>query len=208
MDKATTGKLELVVVNELLASWMTINNCVPGWSVNDRPTNDFKDRFWNGCLFKLPMYFKNFPTGEWVYNPGSIVIKSDTGGEKIISADDLKQGTWVQVVVGTEARAGDPVSIGQAWACLKGTLHHYVDPFPGGILVWDGRSPFTLQSQTLTESDYLSRYTFTFQTGDGFKVTVHKADDPNPTPITNVTVIEIHGGPGGNSSPIINPPQS
>jgi len=206
MTSGINGKLELVVINELLASWMTINNCVPGWPTNQRPNDDSQDRFWNGFLFKIPKFYKGFTTGEWVYNPGTIVIKSGEA-ETRISADELKQGKWVQVVVGNDGRGSEPVSLDQARECLKGTLHHNADPFPGGILVWDGRSPFTLQSEILANSDHLSRYTFTFQTGDGFEVTVHAEDDSAPKVVESVTRIEIHGGPGGPANPILNPPQ-
>jgi len=198
------NKLELWVINEVCASWMTFSNTVPGWSAADRPDQDLKERFWSGVLFKIPQYYKSYETGEWLKNPAQIVIQP---GEVIIPTADLEQGKWLHLILGTDGRQ-PPMKIVQSQWCLLGTLHKSMDPFPGGVVVWDRREkPFHLQTVNLGSPNYMCRFIFTFEKADDFAAVVYDGSSNVTAPnLGSVTKIEIHGGIGGPSN-ILNPPQ-
>jgi hypothetical protein len=207
MTSTAAGKLEVVVTNETAAVWMAINNCVPGWPPGKIPSGNYLDRYWNGFIYKIPKEYKSFTTGTNVQNLGSIKIIT-ASGDVTVTDGDLAAGKWVQVVVAKSGRTSDPMPVNLAWATLQGTFHKHVDPYDGGLLVWDGREPCNMVGRIPTGSTFWSEYTFTFMTDEDFEVAVYKKDDPtSKDPIAKVTRIEIHGGIGGPGNPIFNPPQ-
>jgi hypothetical protein len=207
MTSAAAGKLEVVVTNETAAVWMAINNCVPGWPSGQIPSGDYPDRYWNGFICKIPKYYKSFTTGTNVQNLGSIKIIT-ASGDTLVDDSDLAAGQWVQVVVAKSGRSSDPMPVNLAWVTLQGTFHKHVDPYDGGLLLWDGREPFNLVGKLGAGSNYWSEYIFTFMTGAGFEVAIYKQDDPaSKEVVADVERIEIHSGIGGPGNPIFNPPQ-
>jgi hypothetical protein len=164
MTSTAAGKLEVVVTNETAAVWMAINNCVPGWPPGKIPSGNYLDRYWNGFIYKIPKEYKSFTTGTNVQNLGSIKIIT-ASGDVTVTDGDLAAGKWVQVVVAKSGRTSDPMPVNLAWATLQGTFHKHVDPYDGGLLVWDGREPCNMVGRIPTGSTFWSEYTFTFMTG-------------------------------------------
>jgi hypothetical protein len=178
--------LRVIIEDECLAAWMTINNT---FTAKGQSHWDAQTQLWDGVMIQLgqyvlvPQHQGNKPVCEL----HSVQFKASDNIVREILADEFqKRAIWINVVAGQapdlldpmlpqhlESIFPDPVPAGEK-------LHVSLKPTRGGITIWQlrGRAKgFDLAARQVSNMFLHNRFTFEFDIGLKSRVEIHGLEE-------------------------------
>ena len=201
MLTAGAGRFDVVLESENVAAWMAVNNAftfawgtpvttkTPGRRDANRP-----ESYWNGVLIQLGK-FRCIEDDELLDGFKRIDFFSGKRRVGFLEPTDFQNGNIVWInIVNRGGRKDEPVPLAAFRERLKlgqikgesfaraNPLHHYLQPYPGGITIWN-ESGYTVRAEGRNGNGSLKhvRQTFTLEAPAQIEILrVTKENNPGP----------------------------
>lgn len=184
MRASATGRFELELQSENVGAWMAINNAFTydwGSSTSRSPgaraphSHEF---YWNGVLVQLGK-LRNIENDELMEGFKEIQFWGKSGLIGILAPRDFEGGNIVWINIVKKGSRQEPVplrafrerfklgEIRESGFARARSLHHYLQPYPGGITLWheDGYEV----AASFSENRHMSH---TFKLGENVQIEV------------------------------------
>jgi len=201
------SNFRLIIKQENIAAWAAINNTF----AHPEETGNYGNWYWTGVLFQLGTFTHQ---GDIRYESNKQI---EVDGTLMLDSAGLEdKRTWVDIRPVGSPDGDPPMALKDFYRAFPSeerpwSLHHYLDPYPGGIIVWDVNG-FTLSvekgSGAAGDEAYHRKYTFTFP-GE-YRYRIHQegtwivGDETNFDGVKEVTLSAKKISPPGQN---MNPPQ-
>lgn len=182
MKQEPAGEFELELQSENVGVWMAINNAFTfDWGDSGRAARgrkpDAADAYWNGVLFQFGRFWgaqkdqlmEGFKTIEFMSGGKTklMLTPNDFRGDNIVWINIVKRGARRNPVELEDFRGW--IKLGEIKEkddfVRPKTLHHYLEPYPGGMTLWhaDGYTIKAHDRRYKSKGDFKHvGHTFTF----------------------------------------------
>ena len=199
MTEKKPSDFTLLIEDECLAAWMTINNVFAfqqtGWE------------YWNGVLIQLGAYTNRNEQPMQLLKQFRIMGPNGTTLKTISRSDFQNKKICINIVCNRGTRfkpLPDPDYLQKIFFDPPKSLHRFFQPDSGGILFWqDPENGFVLEARRRTRHN---RFNFMANKGDNFTLEVYSGLPEDPETLVNAEALLVEiddsgGDHGDHKSP-------